>query len=44
MRALDNKDGKEWAFEIFNNDGDIVKGCKTDSSGTVVQGNHHHYR
>jgi len=44
VRPLDDKDGKQWAFEIYNEAGDIVKGCKTDSSGTVVQGNHHHYR
>merc|ERR1712242_669106 len=44
VRALDAKDGKQWVLEIFSDSGDIVKGCKTDSSGTVVQGNHHYYR
>jgi len=44
VRALEDKDGKQFVFEIFNDSGDIVKGCKTDSSGTVVQGNHHYYR
>lgn len=31
-------------FEIYSEMADIVKGCKTDSSGTVVQGNHQYYR
>jgi len=44
VRALEDKEGTQWAFEIFNETGDIVKGCKTDSSGTVVRGHHHHYR
>lgn len=44
VRPLEDKDGKNFAFEIYSEMADIVKGCKTDSSGTVVQGNHHHYR
>jgi len=44
VRSLDEKDGKQYAFEIYSETADIVKGCKTDSSGTVVQGNHHYYR
>ncbi|XP_023349535.1 cytohesin-3 isoform X2 [Eurytemora carolleeae] len=44
VRALDEKDGKRWVFEIYSEQADIIKGCKTDSSGTVVQGNHKSYR
>jgi len=44
VRPLEDKDDKNFAFEIYSETADIVKGCKTDSSGTVVQGNHHHYR
>lgn len=33
-----------WVFEIYSEQADIIKGCKTDSSGTVVQGNHKSYR
>ena len=44
VRPLEDKDEKNFAFEIYSETADIVKGCKTDSSGTVVQGNHHHYR
>ena len=44
VRALEDRDGKHWVFEIYNESGEVVKGCKTDSSGTVVQGNHHYYR
>jgi len=44
VRPLDDKDGKQWVFEIYSEMSDIIKGCKTDSSGTVVQGNHKYYR
>jgi len=47
VRAVEDgsKDSKtEWAFEIYSETNDIIKGCKTDSSGTVVQGNHKYYR
>lgn len=44
VRSLDDKDGKQWVFEIYSDQADIIKGCKTDSSGTVVQGNHKYYR
>jgi len=44
VRALDDKDGKEWAFEVYSEMSQIIKGCKTDSSGAVVQGNHRQYR
>jgi len=45
VRSLPTKDGKEWVFEISSDSGsETVKGCKTDSHGAVVQGNHKHYR
>ena len=45
VRPLPNKNGKDWVFEIFSDSGsEVVKGCKTDSHGAVVQGNHKHYR
>jgi len=44
VRACEDKDGKQFCFEIYSDMSDIIKGCKTDSSGTVVQGNHKHYR
>lgn len=44
VRSLEDKDGKAWILEIYSETADIIKGCKTDSSGTVVQGNHKHYR
>ena len=31
-------------FEIYSEMAEIIKGCKTDSNGTVVQGNHKYYR
>merc|ERR1719175_405394 len=39
VRAMDERDGKQWVFEIYSDMAEIIKGCKTDSSGTVVQGN-----
>eukprot|EP00088_Acartia_fossae_P071303 TRINITY_DN9760_c0_g1_i7.p1 TRINITY_DN9760_c0_g1~~TRINITY_DN9760_c0_g1_i7.p1 ORF type:complete len:616 (-),score=174.90 TRINITY_DN9760_c0_g1_i7:282-2129(-) len=44
VRAVEDVHGKEWAFEIYSERNEIIKGCKTDSSGTVVQGNHKYYR
>ena len=44
MRSVEDKDGKQWILEIYSEMSDIIKGCKTDSSGTVVQGNHKYYR
>ena len=44
VRSVDDKDGKQWVLEIYSEMSDIIKGCKTDSSGTVVQGNHKYYR
>jgi len=44
VRALEKKDGHAWVFEIYSEQADTVKGCKTDSHGTVVQGNHKSYR
>ena len=36
--------GKQWVFEIYSDMAEIIKGCKTDNNGTVVQGNHKYYR
>jgi len=44
VRKCQEKDGKEFYFEIYSEIADIIKGCKTDSGGTVVQGNHKQYR
>ena len=45
VRPLPNRNGKDWVFEIFSDSGsETVKGCKTDSNGAVVQGNHKQYR
>jgi len=44
VRKSQVKDGKEFYFEIYSEISDIIKGCKTDSGGTVVQGNHKQYR
>jgi len=44
VRAVDDRDGKQFVFEIYSEQAEIIKGCKTDSSGTVVQGNHKYYR
>ena len=44
VRAVDDRDGKQFVFEIYSEMAEIIKGCKTDSNGTVVQGNHKYYR
>jgi len=44
VRAVEEVHGKEWVLEIYSDSNEIIKGCKTDSSGTVVQGNHKYYR
>merc|ERR1719391_163950 len=44
VRAVDERDGKQWVFEIYSDMAEIIKGCKTDNNGTVVQGNHKYYR
>ena len=37
-------DGHSFCFEVFSENNTLVKGCKTDTHGTVVQGNHKSYR
>lgn len=44
VRQCEDKDGKEFCFEIYSEEQAVIKGCKTDSKGTVVQGNHKQYR
>merc|ERR1711962_1282022 len=44
VRPLKDMDGKQWVFEIYSEQSEIIKGCKTDNNGTVVQGNHKYYR
>jgi len=44
VRAVEDRDGKQFVFEIYSEMAEIIKGCKTDSNGTVVQGNHKYYR
>ncbi len=41
----DASESQDYCFEVISTvDNAIVKGCKTDSRGTVVQGNHKAYR
>jgi len=44
VRSIEERDGKQWVFEIYSDLAEIIKGCKTDTNGTVVQGNHKYYR
>lgn len=44
VRSVEDRDGKQFVFEIYSDMAEIIKGCKTDSNGTVVQGNHKYYR
>jgi len=44
VRRVEDRDGKQFVFEIYSDMAEIIKGCKTDSNGTVVQGNHKYYR
>ena len=44
VRLIDDLDGKSFCFELYSESSSVVKGCKTDSKGTVVQGNHKAYR
>ena len=41
---LEDSDGKHFMFEVYSENDGPVKGCKTDSKGTVVQGKHKTYR
>ena len=41
---LEDSDGKRFMFEVYSENDGPVKGCKTDSKGTVVQGKHKTYR
>ena len=41
---MDDNAGKRFQFEVYSQSNSTVKGCKTDSKGTVVQGNHKTYR
>jgi len=43
VRPLNNED-REFCFELYSDNSSVVKGCKTDSKGTVVQGRHKSYR
>jgi len=44
VRMLEDSDGKRFMFEVYSENDGPVKGCKTDSKGTVVQGKHKTYR
>ena len=44
VRRLDDQDGKRFLFEVYSEKNATVKGCKKDSKGAVVQGNHKTYR
>ena len=44
VRLMEDSDGKRFLFEVYSDTNPTVKGCKTDSKGTVVQGNHKTYR
>ena len=38
------RDPEKYKHMVLKLQAEIIKGCKTDSSGTVVQGNHKYYR
>jgi len=47
VRPVEDQGGKQFIFEIYPANpefADFIKGCKTDSNGAVVQGNHKYYR
>ena len=44
VRILEDSDGKHYMFQVYSENDGPVKGCKTDSKGTVVQGKHKTYR
>jgi len=44
VQSIPDIDGKRFCFEIRNDANTVVKGCKTDSHGTVVQGKHKSYK
>ena len=44
VRLMEDTDGKRFLFEVYSETAPTVKGCKTDSRGTVVEGNHKTYR
>merc|ERR1712212_278482 len=44
VQSIPDIDGKRFCFEIRNEANTVVKGCKTDSHGTVVQGKHKSYK
>lgn len=41
VRTLEANNGL--SFEIFSESTSVIKACKTDSKGAVVQGNHKSY-
>ena len=44
VRIVDEKESRSFSFEVYSDSNQLVKGCKTDSRGTVVQGRHKTYR
>ncbi|TRY80813.1 hypothetical protein TCAL_09275 [Tigriopus californicus] len=44
VRLMDNVDSKSFCFELYSECTSVVKGCKTDNKGNVVQGKHKSYR
>merc|ERR1712198_756561 len=44
VQSIPDIDGKRFCFEVRNDANTVVKGCKTDSHGTVVQGKHKSYK
>lgn len=43
VRAVDDRT-RPHAFEIFSKNSEIIKACKTDTDGRVVEGKHNVYR
>ncbi len=41
---MEDCEGKRFLFEVYSETNATVKGCKTDSKGTVVQGHHKTYK
>ncbi|XP_077980682.1 cytohesin-2-like isoform X2 [Glandiceps talaboti] len=46
VKEIDSKESrKPWCFELFSSDGkEVIKACKTDADGKVVEGRHQVYR
>lgn len=44
IRELNDRGGRQNCFEIYSPIGDVIKACKTDTEGRVIEGKHTVYR